>query len=391
MRESAAATPDGTRDRLYSECLEIRRAEKAVMELFRSRGYWEVMTPEVEYYDLFARSGNPLPQEDMLKIIDRSGKIIVMRPDNTTPIARLAATKLRGAPLPLRLCYSQTVFRSDASDRGRRSEIAQCGIELMGASGLKSDLEVIITAVQAMEAAGAERFHIELGHSGFFRTLASKLDADEDTLERMRRYIERKNFAALSDTLEPFMGSEAYMPLKKLSGLFGGPEVLDEAEGLFGGLAEDCLYYLRGIYEELDSAGYGDAVRFDLGLVHQLDYYTGVVFSGYAIGAGRPLLTGGRYDALSGYFGEKLPSTGFAIDMEMLAASAPAVEGAALDTVVFAEKGRLKRALELIDASEAGTYVLSTKESLEECIEEAGALSARRVLRLGGDESEVCL
>lgn len=103
-------TPEGTRDRLFAECRERRQVQRALTALFRRRSYAEIITPEVEFYDLFLQSGNPLPQEAMLKIIDRSGKIMVMRPDCTTPIARVAATKLRTVPLPQRLYYDQTVF-----------------------------------------------------------------------------------------------------------------------------------------------------------------------------------------------------------------------------------------------------------------------------------------
>ena len=62
-------TPEGTRDRLFAECRDRRSAQDALTGLFRRRGYAEVSTPEVEFYDLFLQSGNPMPQEAMLKII----------------------------------------------------------------------------------------------------------------------------------------------------------------------------------------------------------------------------------------------------------------------------------------------------------------------------------
>ena len=142
-------TPEGTRDRLFSECRERRQVQSALTKLFQCRGYAEISTPEVEFYDLFLQSGNPMPQESMLKIIDRSGKIMVMRPDCTTPIARVAATKLKAVPLPQRLYYDQTVFRSGQEHKGGSSEIAQCGVELIGAAGQKADLEMIAMAVDA--------------------------------------------------------------------------------------------------------------------------------------------------------------------------------------------------------------------------------------------------
>ena len=179
-------TPEGTRDRLFSECRERRQVQSALTWLFQCRGYAEVSTPEVEFYDLFLQSGNPMPQESMLKIIDRSGKIMVMRPDCTTPIARVAATKLKAVPLPQRLYYDQTVFRSGQEHKGGSSEIAQCGVELIGAAGQKADLEMIAMAVDALRACGVERFHIELGHVGFFRDLAGRMDMPSETVEQMR-------------------------------------------------------------------------------------------------------------------------------------------------------------------------------------------------------------
>ena len=146
----AINTPEGTRDRLFAECRERRQVQTALTTLFQRRSYAEVSTPEVEFYDLFLQSGNPMPQESMLKIIDRSGKIMVMRPDCTTPIARVAATKLKAVPLPQRLYYDQTVFRSGQEHKGGSSEIAQCGVELIGAAGRKADLEMVAMAARSI-------------------------------------------------------------------------------------------------------------------------------------------------------------------------------------------------------------------------------------------------
>ena len=196
-------TPEGTRDRLFSECLERRQVQDALVELFRRRGCTEVITPEVEYYDLFVQSGNPIPQEAMLKIIDRSGRIMVMRPDCTAPIARVAATKLKHLPLPQRLYYQQTVFRDHLAHGGGSREIAQCGVEMIGAVGEKADLEMVAMAVDALRCCGLEQFHIELGHAGFYRTLAGRMHMGPEELERLRAAIEGKNFALLNDLLEP--------------------------------------------------------------------------------------------------------------------------------------------------------------------------------------------
>lgn len=356
-------TPEGTRDRLFAECRERRQVQDSLTALFRRRGYQEVITPEVEFYDLFTQSGNPLPQESMLKIIDRSGKIMVMRPDCTTPIARVAATKLKTVPFPQRLYYAQTVFRSGNAHEGGSSEIAQCGVEMIGAMGRKADLEMVAMAVDALRSRGLERFHIELGHAGFFRALAAQMEMPEDETEQMRALIEGKNFAALDDLLAPYADQPAYRALSRLPYLFGGLETLEEAEALSG--ANEAVAYLRELYQELDQAGYGPWLRFDLGMVHQIDYYTGVVFRGYVEGAGAPVLSGGRYDKLVEMFGRSAEATGFAVDIDAVAGCLPAAAPPQLELVVHYETGELLRALAVVDERPAGTCELSPCRTLE--------------------------
>ena len=372
-------TPEGTRDRLFAECRDRRSAQDALTGLFRRRGYAEVSTPEVEFYDLFLQSGNPMPQEAMLKIIDRSGKIMVMRPDCTAPIARVAATKLKAMPLPQRLYYDQTVFRDRLAHGGGSREMAQCGVEMIGAVGEKADLEMVALAVDALRCCGLEQFHIELGHAGFYRGLAGRMKMPGEEQERLRAAIEGKNFALLNDLLEPYRDGDAYAALRRLPYLFGGPEVLDEAEKLAGPC--ESLDYLRRLYGELAATGCGDCVRFDLGLVHQLDYYTGVVFRGYAQGAGAPVLSGGRYDGLMEQFGRKAEATGFAVDVDAVGACLT-VETPRLETVIHYGPGQLARALAEVDGRPAGSCELSPRRTLDSTLSLAREKGAKEVLVL---------
>ena len=352
-------TPEGTRDRLFAECQERRQVQARLTRLFRQRGFLEVSTPDIEFYDLFALSGSAIPQERMLKVADPSGKICVLRPD---PIARVAATKLKALPLPQRLYYEQTVYRDNPAHDGGSREVPQCGVELIGALGKKADLEMIATAIDALRACGAAQFHVELGHAGFFRDLAGRLPLEEGEREKMRALIEGKNFAALNKLLAPYGGDPAAAALGRLSRLFGGAEVLEQAEALAG--RTQAVDYLRALYDELSAAGYGPYVRFDLGMVHQIDYYTGVVFRGYVEGAGDAVLSGGRYDNLVGCFGRDTQATGFAVYVDNLARTLPQLPQPKLRCVVHYEPGYLAQALEAVDSRPAGTCELSPCRTL---------------------------
>lgn len=358
----AIRTPEGTRDRLFGECRERRRIQKSLLGLFRQRGFGEVSTPEVEFYDLFLRSGNPMPQEQLLKIIDRGGRIMVMRPDCTAPIARVHAAKLKNLPMPQRLYYDQTVFRSGQEHRGGRGEIAQCGVELLGAQGLRADAEILALAADSLKVCGLEDAHIEVGHVGYFQALTRALKLPERETETLRALIEGKNFAALGDFLVPYAQEVPGRALDRLPYLFGGVEVLDEADELF---PDPAIDYLRQLYETLRTAGYARYFRFDLGLVHQIDYYTGPVFRGYAPGAADAVLSGGRYDGLLASFGPDTPATGFAVDVDAVAGCLPPLEAVEPELLIHYAPSCLAAALSALEARQAGTAELSPCDTLE--------------------------
>ena len=349
MNRFRISTPEGTRDLLFSSCRALRQTENAVREALEERGYSEIITPAVEYFDVFAQANPELDQDQMLKIIDKSGRICVARPDNTTPIARIAATRLDDAALPVRLYYSQKVFRSVSGDHGHKGEFLQVGAEFIGADGLAADKDILSAAFAALSRTGVDNFRIELGHAEIYKALIEELGADEASAEGIRRLIENKSFAALGDALQPFGSKPAAKALGAMPQLFGGIEVLDEVETLTGNVRVlGAIAYLRRLYQALDEAGYGDRIMIDLGLVHEMDYYTGIMFRGYIGGAGAAILAGGRYNALCAKFGKDLPAGGFGIDVESVADSLQGAQRPEVatrrDTVRIAlTKGRLEK------------------------------------------------
>ena len=151
----------------------------------------------------------------MYKLSDNKGRLLVVRPDSTMPIARVVATRLRDAELPLKLCYNQTVYRNESVLKGRSDETVQAGIELIGSEMKMADLEVISAAVDALNAFGLE-FSLELGHIGVFKALVERLDADDKDKDYIRKLIENKNFPALNDFLDTFGNNSITAALKKL-------------------------------------------------------------------------------------------------------------------------------------------------------------------------------
>ncbi len=344
MRNYDLITPEGTKDLLFGECIVRRDIERTLMELFKSRGYSEVITPGLEFYDVFNLNSRYFHQENLYKLTDSKGRLLVMRPDSTMPIARVVATRLRDAVLPLKLCYAQTVYRTEPALKGRSDEIVQTGIELIGSQMKIADLEVISTAADSLTATGME-FSIELGHIGIFKELVSRLDATPSEKEQIRKLIENKNYPALNDVLDTFGESHVTTALKKLPSLFGGAEVFDKAEELMPDENIKLLLdELRDIYADASGlCGDAGSITVDLGLVNKTDYYTGLIIKGYLSGHGEEVVSGGRYDKLISEFGYDIPAVGFAVNVNAIC---KAVEKGGIlpampspDVIVYAEEG----------------------------------------------------
>ncbi|WMJ23637.1 ATP phosphoribosyltransferase regulatory subunit [Paludicola sp. MB14-C6] len=373
MVKNRLITPEGTKDYLFEEAMVRNNIEHKLRQLYEHHGFYEVVTPSLEFLDVFQVEGHSIPLEYMYKLTDHKGRLMVLRPDSTMPIARLMATRLKGAKLPLRLYYNQAVHFTTRSMSGRSDEIMQAGIELIGQSSLKADLEVISTAIQSFVQCNQHTFRIEIGHIGIFNTLMNSLHIPEEIKEEIRLLIESKNYPALNDLLDKLGNQYEVSVIKQLPRLFGGKEVFKKAASLINDNATiEILNYLETIYDNLLELNLQDKITVDLGIVNRADYYTGVVFKGYIEGHGEEVLSGGRYDSLLSKFGEDMGAIGFAINIDAVAKASinerkPIIPIAKV--IVYAEEGyEMKgiRYLEQISKDIKCEY--SIFETLEETI-----------------------
>ncbi len=388
-------TPEGTKDLLFGECIVRRNIEKTLFKIFRSRGYSEMITPGLEFFDVFNLNSRYFPQENLYKLTDSKGRLLVMRPDSTMPIARVVATRLRDAVLPLKLCYNQTVYRTEPALKGRSDEIVQAGIELIGSQLKMADLEVISTAVDSLKAFGME-FSLEIGHIGVFKELVGRLEATDKEKERIRKLIENKNFPALNDMLDTFGNNPVTAALKKLPALFGGEEVFEKAEELIPDEnVKHILDELREIYRDtVELCGSEGNITVDLGLVNKTDYYTGLIIKGYLQGHGDEVVSGGRYDKLISEFGYDVPAVGFAVNVNAISKVIekngvfPAMPK--IDAIVFAQEGcevaAIKAAKEL---REQGLVVENALfDDIESVREYAKEKKIAKVVVIDGEDME---
>lgn len=322
MKNNIKITPEGTRDYLFRECTAVRDISRKIVNVFENHQFHRVITPALEFYDLFCDDSIGISQESMFKTTDNKGRIVVLRPDSTLPIARLVSTRMQNEVLPVRLYYNQTVYRNNPTLTGRPDEIIQLGVELIGSVGKRADLEVITTAVESMQTL-SDDFRLEIGHSVIFEALADDLNVSSDVKDKVKTYIENKNYSALNDILDKLEPGETVSAIRKLPSLFGGVEVFEQAEKIIkSSKALKAIDYLKDLYNELQSLNLGDKLSLDLGLVQRNEYYSGIVFSGFIQGFGDAVLSGGRYDKIFDIFNSSMGALGFAININYIAEQA---------------------------------------------------------------------
>lgn len=320
MKRWSIYTPEGVQDILFDQCRIKRRLEAGLRRLFTSYGYMEMETPAIEFYDAFGGELGLMRQESMYKFCDAKGRLLVLRPDMTIPIARVVATKVKEESLPLKCCYIGNTFCFDELGGGKQNEFTQAGVEVLGIHSPETDAEVIAMAVKAVRSCGLEDFQIDIGQVDFFKGIMEKSGLSAEEVEEVRELIDRKDFVAVEQVVNRHQVSADLKALiLDLPRLFGNKDILGGiSRGPIGEKASAALDYLQKVLDILDDRGVSRYVSIDLGMVQSLNYYTGIVFRGYAYGVGFPILSGGRYDGLVSKFGKDCPATGFSMGVNMV-------------------------------------------------------------------------
>ncbi len=393
MKKWKRANPNGTRDFLFQECTIMEEIEQRLRRTFIDRGYEEIRTPMIEFYDVFAFQNRPVDEEKMYKFFDSEGRILVLRPDMTIPLARVIGTKKMKTPF--KLTYSGNVFRANESLTGKYNEITQTGIEIIGIGNIRAEVECIVSTIAALQSAGIQSFKIEIGQVELYKSIVKKLSLREEDEYALREYIESKNLAALSRFLQEKqldMQDETVRLLQKLPRLFGGLEVVEEAEKLaVSKEMKRAITRIKNIYENIDRLGYGQYISIDLGMIQHLNYYTGVIFRGYICDVGEEIVSGGRYDELIGNFGESLPAVGLAIQVNQIVRTLQERKENSykkqIDSLIYYSLDMISEAekLRILLGKDGIKVELSMLENLQDTFQFARAHDVKTVIDVSGD------
>ena len=364
-------TPDGVRDIYGKEYAGIKFVRKTISDVISSYGYSDIQTPSFEYFDVFSKEVGTIPSKELYKFFDKENETLALRPDFTPSIARCAAKYFMDENRPLRFSYIGSTFQNISSLQGKYSEITQEGAELIGDGSVQADAEMVSLLIESLLKTGLENFRISIGEVDYFKGLCSEAKLSPEEENDLRELISSKNPIAASDLLkECEISDEMRDKLLRITDTFADHSMLSELERDAGNdISKNAIERLSRLFELLKIRGYEKYVSFDLGMLSKYQYYTGIVFKAFALGAGSPIAMGGRYDTLLSYFGKNAPAVGFVIlpdDVEKLLER----QGAALPE---------EQAVEEIFCSDDASYEDAVKKACE--IREKGGRAAiiRRV------------
>jgi ATP phosphoribosyltransferase regulatory subunit len=322
MFEPLSKIPDGLRYYFGAEARLRRSVEDLAMTVFDGWSYEEIITPAVDYFALFERGMGREQAERAFRFTDTDGRMLALRPDVTSLVARAAATLFGERERPLRLCYVAPVFRQQPQSHVEwRRESVQLGCEFIGPGGRAAEMEMLAVSAEILERIGLGRhYRITLNSVEVFNGVAESLELDAGAREVMRRLMDIRDAAELRRFLSAFTdGAEDCAAFSRLMQLTGKREILDEARRIITNeRSVAALDALESLWRVIEAMGLTDSFEIDLGDVSGLDYYTGLTFKIYVAGAGARVGGGGRYDRLISNFGAAEQAVGFVLDLDAL-------------------------------------------------------------------------
>jgi len=321
MSESLSKVPNGMRYYFGAEARLRRYVEDTAMSVFDGWSYEEITTPSVDYYALFEFGMGQREAERAFRFTDTDGRMLALRPDVTSSVARAAATLLARRVRPLRLCYTGQVFRQQSPSHAQwKRESEQLGCEQIGSGQGAADIEMLTIAAEVLKRLGLNnRFSITLNDVDIFNGVAERLVLDPASRDRMRHLIDIRDMAELRRFLAPYAQEEEASAFVRLVERPGRSEVLAEAQRLIMNTrSAEALARLERLWSVVEALGLMDQFEIDLGDLSGLDYYTGLTFKIYIEGVGTRAGGGGRYDHLTANFGRPEPAIGFVLDLDAI-------------------------------------------------------------------------
>ena len=307
--------PEGLRDDLPPLAGFEADVTERMMRHLAAFGYQRVKPPLVEFEETLLTGPGEAVADQMFRLMDPvSQRMMGVRPDMTLQVARIATTRLRDLPRPLRLSYAGQVLRVRGDQLRPDREIRQVGAELVGIAELAGDLEVITLAAEAMMELGVDGLSVDLSLPNLVPVICAALELSPEHTQAVRTALDRKDAVRLGeaatdlpmlhDLINATGNADAALDVLRTAELPPPARALcNDLEAIVGGIRE--------VFPEL-------AVTIDPGEFRGFEYHSGLCFAFFAGGIRGELGRGGRYLLDDGE-----PATGFTVYLDSLLRALP--------------------------------------------------------------------
>lgn len=275
-------------------------------KILKDNNFKFIMPPTCEHNSVYE---NTRYKDEIVKFMF-SNELIILRPDFTPSIARMANTlKLTNG----RIAYLGEVFRKEKNDI---VELTQCGAEFIGDE--EKDEDVLALLIDCFNKCDIETYSIDIGHSCVYRYIKKNLGLNQEASEELNKLICRKSINDVKRFCEDFdIKGNIKELIILICELYGGEDQLNKAIALIDDeKTKSDLEDFRATYREAIKKDTN--IYIDLGIVKDFEYYTGIIFEAFIEGSSKIAASGGRYDDLISFDEENIKAIGFGINVDNL-------------------------------------------------------------------------
>ncbi len=319
----SALLPAGLEDILPPQAAHEADVVERLIASFAGRGYERVKPPLMEFEETLLAGAGAAVAQQTFRLMDPVGqRMMALRADMTPQVARIAATRLKNAPRPLRLCYGGQVLRVRGGQLRSERQFGQAGVELIGAPQEDADAEIVLLAAETLSEVGVTGLSVDLSLPPLVGLLVGELGFGDGPGRALRQALDRKDAAAV----DKLAGVEA--PLFQALLRAAGPdaEALKALAGLtLPAAATDEVARLDRVVALIRAAAPELTLTIDPAEHRGFEYQTGVSFTVFAEGVRGELGRGGRYAAELPH-GTRESSTGFTLYMDTVLRALPEAE-----------------------------------------------------------------
>ncbi len=294
----------------------LKSEEKAIFalrELYAAYGYSQYKMSKFEEYDLYVRNKDFLISDSIITFTDTSGKLKALKPDVTLSILKNGKDK---AGQVQKVYYNENVYR-DFGDGFK--EIMQVGLECIGVIGYYDIYETLILAAKSLSLI-SENYVLDISSLAVVEDILVLARLPKEYYSRALKCIGEKNLHELKAICkEANLTENGTGTICSLISLYGKPDdVMPKLEQILKGEETHEFCEFKMMIDALRESDIYDNLRIDFSVVHDINYYNGIVFKGFIEGVPSSVLAGGQYNLLVYKMGRDAWAIGFAIYLDKL-------------------------------------------------------------------------